>query len=417
MSEKRHHIIHQKSPFVNVLGSRVAKNQPSLFSLKCDTFVSDMMRILLLNYEFPPLGGGAANATQQMLKEFVRLNVPVCVDVVTSSVGRAKVEQLSPGITVYYVDIHKRGSLHHQTNKDLLMYSVQAYRQARKLMAQHAYDGVHAYFGIPCGYIASKLGLPYIIALRGSDVPFYNKKYYWLDKLFFARTSRRLWKQAKAVTATSEGLKELALETAPNQKIQVIRNGVHIQDFHPTNTPHDVFTVISTSRLVERKGINYLIDAFVQFHAQYPKSRLCIAGEGEMMSQLKAQSQVGGAANTISFLGVVPHEKMAELYNESDVFALPSMNEGMSNSLLEAMSAGLAIVATDTGDSKYLVVGGGKIVPKRDAKSIAEFLEYAYTHPAELADMKKKNSEQTGLMSWSEVAKQTQELYNTAFAR
>ncbi|MCW1930181.1 MAG: glycosyltransferase family 4 protein [Candidatus Kerfeldbacteria bacterium] len=372
------------------------------------------MRLLLLNYEFPPLGGGAANATLQILKEFRRTNSETTIDVVTSSIGADRVEHFSDRITIYYVNIHKRGSLHKQSNIDLLWYSFAAYAKAKKLRAQHVYDGVHAYFGIPCGYIARKLRLPYIVSLRGSDVPFYNKKYFWLDILFFAHLSKRIWKDAVAVTSTSEGLKELALRVAPEQNIEVLRNGVYTQDFVPQERSDRPFTVISTSRLVERKGIRYLIEGFGRFHSQYPHSRLYIAGEGEDMEQLKSFSQDTNAVEAITFFGAVPHEKMLELYHESDVFVLPSMNEGMSNSLLEAMSSGLAVLATNTGDAQYLVAGG-KIIPKRDSESIYSFLEYTYTHPQELEEMKKKNREYALSMGWEEVTKHTKALYARVF--
>lgn len=373
------------------------------------------MRLLLLNYEFPPLGGGAANATLQILKELRRTNANISIDVVTSSIAEDHVEHFSDRITIYYVNIHKHGSLHKQSNLDLLWYSFAGYRQAKKLIQQNTYDGVHAYFGIPCGYIARKLGLPYIVSLRGSDVPFYNKKYYWLDLLFFSHMSKRIWKDANLVTATSEGLKEMALRVAPQQAIEVMCNGVYTQEFVPQQKTGP-FTVISTSRLVERKGIRYLIEGFDRFHQQYPESRLYIAGEGEDMEKLKSYAQDAQDVEAITFFGVVPHEKMIELYHDSDVFVLPSMNEGMSNSLLEAMSSGLAVLATNTGDAQYLV-GGGKIIPKRDSESIRAFLEYAYLHPQELAEMKQKNREHALSMGWEEVAKQTEGLYTRAFGK
>lgn len=375
-----------------------------------------MMRVLLFNYEFPPLGGGAANATLQILTEFGRSH-DIVVDVITSSIGKGHVEKLSDNITVHYVNIHKTGSLHRQTNMDLLLYSIQAYLLARKMTRKHDYDGIHAFFGIPCGYIASKLGIPYIVSLRGSDVPFYNRKYLWLDRFFFARMSKRIWHTAAAVTATSEGLKELALKIAPTQTIQVIRNGVHKNEFTPGIKSDGLFTIISTSRLVERKGIVYLLDAFILFAQKHANARLLIAGEGELLDVLRAKARMSTVSGQIIFLGVVPHCDMIKYYHDSDIFVLPSMNEGMSNSLLEAMSSGLAVVATDTGDAKYLIAGGGRIIPKKDSKSIFEFFEHAYAHPEELAEMKRKNIQATAVMGWTEVARQTALLYESVFTQ
>ena len=71
-----------------------------------------------------------------------------------------------------------------------------------------------------------KLRIPYIVSLRGSDVPFYNQRFYWLDKLFFRRLSRKIWENSLRVIANSKGLKELALQSFSHQEIDVICNGV-----------------------------------------------------------------------------------------------------------------------------------------------------------------------------------------------
>ncbi|MDP3964090.1 MAG: glycosyltransferase, partial [bacterium] len=136
-----------------------------------------MTKVLMLNYEFPPLGGGAGNASFYMLKEFSRFE-NLTIELITSSVAKFKIEEFSPRIRVHYLDISKNGSIHYQSDADLLHYSWKAYRYSKKLLKQSTFDLIHAFFGIPCGFIASHLQLPYIISLRGSDVPFYNPRFH-----------------------------------------------------------------------------------------------------------------------------------------------------------------------------------------------------------------------------------------------
>lgn len=104
---------------------------------------------------------------------------------------------------------------------------------ARKLQAEKNYDMVHAFFGIPCGLVAMLLKIPYLVSRRGSDVPFYNRRFYWLDKLIFKRLSRIDWSKAKKVVANSVGLKELALKSSPGLQISMIYNGVDLDRFYP----------------------------------------------------------------------------------------------------------------------------------------------------------------------------------------
>lgn len=144
------------------------------------------INILFLNYEYPPLGGGAGNATWYLLKEYEKMP-DLQVTLVTSSTGSFRMERPSDNVTIYYLDIGKRGSLHYQSSKDLLKYSWKAWLFCRRYLKGNHIDLIHAFFGIPCGLIALLLGKPYIVSLRGSDVPFYNNRFHWLDKLIVLR--------------------------------------------------------------------------------------------------------------------------------------------------------------------------------------------------------------------------------------
>lgn len=364
------------------------------------------MNILILNYEFPPLGGGAANATFYILKEFAK-NKEVNIDLITSSVDTFKVEKFSKNVNIHYLDIGKKGNLHYQSNKDLLSYSWKAYQYAQKLLKVKNIQLVHAFFGIPCGFIAMQLGLPYIVSLRGSDVPFYNKRFELLDKLAFQRLSKRIWKKAKAVIANSQGLKDLALQTNASQEIGIIYNGIDIAEFTPKVFEHisKKLTLISTGRLIERKGYQYLIEAlqgFRNFH-------LVLIGDGncqEMLAQKAKEHQV-----EVSFLGKQPHQEIANHLRKADIFVLPSLNEGMSNSLLEAMACGLAVIVTDVGGSGELVKDCGFIVEKASVKSLKEALQKYTAQPALIKEHGLQSRKVAEQMSWTNVSQEYLEVY------
>ena len=370
------------------------------------------MRILTLNYEFPPLGGGAGNATFYLLKEFAKYD-NLKIDLITSSVGKYKEKQFAENIKIYYLDIGKSGkNLHAQNFKDLLKYSWKSREFAKHLIDKNNYDLIHSFFGIPCGYIAMNLKLPYIVSLRGSDTPFYSKKYSLLDKLIFKKLSKKIWKNSRAVIANSEDLKNLALNSAPDQKIGIIYNGIDTKEFKPSNETNRKFTVISTSRLIKRKGIEYLIDAFIKFNDKYNNSKLLLIGDGDLKKELKERVRKADIQNRIDFLGAVNHSEIAGYYQQSDVFVLPSLNEGMSNSLLEAMASGLAIVATDTGGVKNLVnSANGVIIEKQNSGDIFNALEKLYLDKNLLEDMKINSGKKMEEMSWEKVAEKYYQLY------
>ncbi|MBU0712518.1 glycosyltransferase family 4 protein [bacterium] len=371
-----------------------------------------MQKILLLNYEFPPLGGGAGNATYYLLKEFAG-NHNIKIDLVTSSSDRYKEECFSENIRIYFLDIGKRENIHYQSYKDLLSYSWKAFWFARKLIIKAKKEGspyqkCHAFFGIPCGYIAMKLGLPYIVSLRGSDVPFYNKRFKKLDKWVFKRMSKKIWNRAEAVVANSQGLKDLALKTAQNQSVDIIYNGVDTNEFAPRSTGQktDKFTVLYVGRLIERKGVQYLLEAFNKLNKK-KDAKLVLVGAGNLAKNLKNKYQ----KDDIQFLGALPHKDLAKVYQQADVFVLPSFNEGMSNTVLEALASGLAVIVTDTGGTKELVKNTDCIVQKKSAESIFRVLELFKKNPDMAAKIGRQNRETALQMNWQKAARQYMDFY------
>ena len=369
----------------------------------------------MLNYEYPPLGGGAGNAMMYLLQEFATIP-DVWVDVITSSTGAAHIEHIGERITIYALDIKKNNQLHHQSTSDLLRYSWQARHQVKRLLNEHRYDGIHAWFGIPSGVIARAMNLPYIVSLRGSDVPFYNERFLWHDRLLFKRLSRSVWRSAAAVVANSSDLKNLALQSAPDQPITLIPNGVDTNEFQPNHRSNQPFTVISTSRLLERKGVRYLLDGFIKFSQQAPEAKLILIGSGKLEQVLRRQASAAGCSERIQFIGNVDHREIAGWYQQADVFVLPSLNEGMSNSLLEAMASGLAVIATDTGGVDELLPAPDHMpIPMRDSDAICQCLHRLWLDQVLRSQLSQAARTRALRYDWSQVAADTLALYQKYF--
>jgi L-malate glycosyltransferase len=370
------------------------------------------IRILMLNYEFPPLGGGAANANYYLLKELAK-EKDLVIDLVTSSVGKFKKEKFSQNITLHRLDIGKdKNNLHYQTNKDLLVYSLKAYFYSKKLVKKNNYDLVHAWFGIPNGFIALLLGKPYIVALRGSDVPFYNTRFKVFDKLFFQHLSKLVWERAKVVTANSQGLKELAQKIAPKQKIEVVYNGVDTNFFKPDSPVAKKNIILFVGRLIERKGVNYLLEAFSQINFKKRESwQIWLVGEGPEKDNLESLAKRLKIVPQVKFLGRKSKEGLVKIYNQAKIFVLPSLNEGMSNTILEAMACGLPIITTSVGGSKELIKNNGLIVKPKSGKELMQAIkEYI-----DSSDLLKRHGQESGKMakkmSWGKAAKEYKAVY------
>lgn len=375
------------------------------------------MKILFLNYEYPPLGGGAANATQYILREFSRMP-DVEAHLVTSGMGeKYEKEHIGGKVWVHRLPIGKDpAKIHSQSVRDLLVYSKAACSFSSRLIREAKREGnpfeqTIAFFGIPCGALALwfrfRFGLPYLVSLRGSDVPGYSEKYDRLY-LFLAPLVRLVWHRALAVVPNSRGLAELARKTAPKQKFDIIPNGVDTEEFRPDpEREHDgYFRILTVSRLTPRKGIRFLIRAMKSLKEGNEKLELWIAGDGEERPALEALAKECGVSDKVKFFGPVPHENLGRYYGLADVFCLPSLNEGMSNTVLEALAAGLPIVATVTGGTEELVTSGenGLFVAQQSPEDLAEKVGTLVADPALRERMGVASRKRAEEMSWKRVA-------------
>ena len=371
------------------------------------------MRILFLNYEYPPLGGGAGNATAYLLKEFAKIP-DLEADLVTSSVDeKYQLEKIGENIRIHRLPIGKnRKNLHFQSQKDILIYTWRALRFSRKLLKSGRFDLTLAFFSVPCGFLAWRLKkqfkLPYIVSLRGSDVPGYSERFTILYKII-TPLIKKIWKESTGVIANSQGLKNLALKTNPLQKIDIIPNGIDVHQFRPSLLNFNsfkTFQILCVTRITPRKGVRYLIEAFSQLSKKYPNLKLQIVGEGDEKTDLEKMTKGLGIEKQVDFIGRIPHEKLPAYYQSADVFVLPSLNEGMSNSMLEALAAGLPLLATDTGGTQELVVDSvnGFILKMENAQDIAEKLEILIQDVELKKRMGEASRKKAEGMSWEKVA-------------
>ncbi len=377
------------------------------------------VRVLFFNYEYPPLGGGAANATAYILQEYAKMpNLEV--DLVTSSIdGDYHLEEISTNVRIHKLPIGKNAkNLHYQSQKDLLLYTWKAWKFAQNLCRKNHYDLSHSFFTIPCGAISWRLfrkyQIPYVISLRGSDVPGYSDRFGFIYKLTESLV-KKIWNQAKAVVSNSQGLKELALKTDSNQQIEVIYNGIDTEKFFPVSDREDLdfHLTLGGTRITHRKGIKYLILALEKLLPKYPQIKMDIIGEGNQKTELEELVREKKMEGPIRFVGKVAHEKILSFYQRSKVFVLPSLNEGMSNAMLEALASGLPIVSTRTGGADELVEDGcnGFLVKKNDPDDLAIKIEKLILDPNLQKEMGRNSRIKAEQLSWQKVAEQYFQLY------
>lgn len=375
------------------------------------------LKVLFLNYEFPPSGGGAGNATYYTALELSRRGHKV--DVLTARLPNQSGLDSVESMTVHRVYSHRRG-VHESGLFGAAAYLATAFRRLRHLARANDYDVYHFYFGMPTGmlsfYVRSVLKKPYIISLRGSDVPGYDTGTWYLQPLHFALRplSRTIWSGAAAVVAISGHLRALATLTTPKLDMDIIGNAVDTDLFpaKPPSPQREGLRLICVCRLIKRKGIRFLIEAMRQLDND--PITLDIVGTGDLEKEIAALVAASGVGHKITLTGYVPRECLAERYHAADIFVLPSLSESFGQVLLEAMSCGLPIIASRVGGIPETVEHGvnGLLVEAGNAESLAAAIRKLAADRPTLSKMGNRNAEMARTrFTWRSVADRYEQTY------
>lgn len=371
------------------------------------------MNIFIINYEFPPLGGGAGNASYHIAKHLAKSGETVRV--LTMHFKGLNYEEETEGFTLLRVPA-RRKNIDRSNPLEMAAFMVSGLLHVPRILKTYKPDVSLAFFTLPSGSIAhflkKKFNVPYVVSLRGGDVPGFFpeqlRRYHALTKPYI----QRIWKDAAVVVANSGGLKALAKKTCPDMDIQMIPNGVDTEifscmDFNKQPSTDEI-KIFTAGRLSKQKGMPYLIESIAALRAQHANVSLSIAGDGPSRPLLEKLVSEKNLRQNVHFLGWVTREKLAEHYRAADIFVFPSLDEGMPNVLLEAMSCGLPVVATAVSGNEELVENGknGFLVPPRNAPALTDALARLLHGHALRESMGKESRKKAETMGWDNIAEQ-----------
>jgi phosphatidyl-myo-inositol dimannoside synthase len=375
------------------------------------------MRLLMLNNEFPPLGGGTGTVNQAMLQHFAR--VPgLEIDLITSALGKvSEQESFASKIKIHKVPVRNK-NIHHSSNRELIEYAFRALPLALKLHRKNPYDLCFAWSAVPAGAVALALkrsvGLRYFLRVCGPDIPGFERRYQAVHFLI-APLMRRIWRAANKVIAKSTREMEMIHAVDPRVDCLLIPNGVDINRFKSANpVPDDgPLKLLCVGRLIERKGQHHLIEAVKRLTDEGVDVTLDLVGTGDARPANEALVARLGLTDRVRFLGYVPREEIARHYAAAHVFVLPSYNEGMSVALLEAMASGLAAVVTPTGGTPELVQPevNGLIFNWAEIPQLTAHLRRVAKDRALVRRMGQASSRRASDFSWETAAQRYGEIF------
>jgi glycosyltransferase involved in cell wall biosynthesis len=361
--------------------------------------------ILVLNYEFPPLGGGASPVSYEIAKWYVDLGHHV--DVVTMWYKGLPAFEVLDGIHIHRVKCWRsKKAVCYPWEQ--LSYLFSAYFTARKLLKKTTYDICHCHFIIPTGVLAwmlkKEFGLDYIVTAHGSDTPWYNQnRFTWIHN-FTPPLLKRIINNSKKTICPSLFLKDLILKMDKNleQKLQVIPNWIEKDKFRPLEKEKYILTV---SRLQKGKWIQDLLEAIKDMDLW--SWRIKIVWEWPYKETLQHMVKDYQLEDKVAFLGWVDNtsSEMRQLYGKAAIFCQPSYFESFGLTLLEAMQAGGVVTARDIPWFKWVLENTNNITFK-DTKDLQVTLNNLINDEKWLKTISEDNIEKIKSFDWDEVVRE-----------
>jgi len=333
-------------------------------------------RVLILNSEYPPVGGGAGNASAHIAESLVRKGLEVTV--LTAAFAKLPREETIEGVRIIRLPGLRRKE-DRSTAFEQLVFMLVASIWGQFWLAKIRPQIVLAFFGAPAGVAAWAWSffrrLPYIVCLRGGDVPGFRPYDFGRLHKLLGPLLRLVWRRAAAVVANSQGLRQLGEAFEPHIPIQVIVNGVEAKQYQVTERKWQPPRLLFVGRVVYQKGLDLLLKALAELSATPWELR--IVGDGADMNSIKQQAAELVLSGRITFAGWKPRESLPDFFQQANLFVMPSRHEGMPNALLEAMASGLPAVATQIAGNEELIEEGktGLLVPADDPVALQTALQ------------------------------------------
>ena len=327
--------------------------------------------ILLLCYEYPPLGGGGAQVVSGLAARLGGSGVHV--DVVTMWYRGLPFKEVIGNVTIYRVPcIRLRRNV--CSPVEMIPYVLLGTVWTLYLTLTKRHDVRHVHFIFPDGVIAMVVKwltqARFVITAHGSDVPGYNPNRFKRLHRLLAPLWRRVVASAERIIAPSRALKALLRAKGAGPSIVVIPNGVDVDRFDPLRPKQPI--VLCVARLFERKGVQYLVECARTLPAPW---RIVIAGDGPHMGEIRRLAAEHG--DRVELTGLLDNSstRLRELYESAAIFAFPSAVENFPMCLLEAMTAGCAIVTTSGTGCAEVVGDAALLVEARQPNALRAALE------------------------------------------
>lgn len=333
------------------------------------------VKILVLNHEYPPVGGGAATATFEIVRCLAAMGNEVTV--VTSRYRGAPNVPAQDGVSMCRIWC-LRNRPDRSSVFEMLTFIIAAGCCLPFILFKYRPAGAIAFFSLPAGALALAANmivrLPYIVSLRGGDVPGLVPELGRLHKLL-GLVRRCVLRRAVAVVANSEGLRHLS-EEADKIPVRVMANGVDTDFFRPGSVaPSDRLRILFVGRFHEQKNVSLLFEQVTGLASG--TFEIHLVGDGPQKHELSALARQLDVSASIVWHRWLSRASLLEVYQSVDCLVNPSSYEGMPNVVLEAMACALPVAASNIPGHNEVILNDetGLLFDLSAASELARVLE------------------------------------------
>jgi glycosyltransferase involved in cell wall biosynthesis len=343
------------------------------------------VELLILNYEYPPLGGGAGAMTQTLAEGLAGHDHIVTV-VTTWFKGEDEVSEKG---NLKIIRLKSKRKFTYRSNpQEMVSWIFKSKSFLKTYCLSHHFDHCLANFSIPGGetalFLKRKFNIPYIIISHGHDIPwFFKKQMFWYHLFTYFRV-RKICRNSEKLVLLTELMKKNAdkfMGEKHKEKNCIIPNGYDNSLFYPDYTKRNkVFTVVFCGRLVEQKDPMTFLKALQILFLNKIDFKAEIYGDGVLRKQMEEFVRNNNLMTKVNFKGWVNKEELANAYRKAHVFVSTSHEEGMSIAILEAIASGLYTFATPVSNNVSIITNlqSGEIFNCGDIQSLAQKLQDYY---------------------------------------
>jgi glycosyltransferase involved in cell wall biosynthesis len=235
----------------------------------------------------------------------------------------------------------------------------------------------------------------------------------WVQRVFVPTVARFTLNAADRVLCYTETDRDRLADRGISTEVSVVHNGIDCSKFDPSAGTKTEPQLLFVGRLKRSKGVDTLLDAFAILHESFPDLTLTVVGDGPLRSTLETRCRDLELADVVTFTGNLDNEDVPAYYAESTVFALPSENEGLPRTVLEALACETPVVTSDLPQLEPVVEDVGLTVPTGDARELANAIATLLEDPEQRKQMGERGRERVvSEYSWAETVRQTTAVYH-----